>query len=429
MVRVSIIFISIACFILLASSCNNGSHEYHSALGDVPARIDPADSHINYALHIIKQLNEPLFIYNTANRPVSNMLDRWSSSPDGRMYELCIKSNVEFSNGSLLTTAILEQNIMYFQRKGYLRKSVDRLERTDKCVNISYEVSYPQFISDMMSYKTSIVDPATRGQNVVVGISPYYVADINPKYIHLRSKKDVRFRDVYFHYWRPAEGWPLYKYDDINLIFERDIPGNIEKYLNRYDITMLKTEDVIINHPSKEVRRYLFNCINADVIRRIVHPEKVSFAEIGSIVPLGLPGAVEGRVTQTCPVKPMAKRADVRMLTFYEDSLREFQDYFDGVFKNLNIQVRVEGIDANELVGVMSSKDKDYDLTIVGLDAEQPDSGAMFGFFVHGENQWTRVENSLVEFFINEYYESASDVERADFITSGSRYAHSFVRV
>jgi len=383
-------------------------------LGDVPPNIDPADSHINFHLYVIKQLHEPLFSSSVVGKPRSRILHSWSASPDAREYSFCLKPSLAYSNGKAVTGEDLWENFKLFSERGYLAGKITGHRFEEGCLIVAFDAPYPRLTWDLMSYKTSIADPATRGEEVVVGISPYRVVEMNERLIRLRAEGKVRYREISFHYWRPGDEASFRNFDDINMVVANDVPADIDEYMNRYDVAMLKIYGMLINSPDPKLRSYLFNCLDIDVMRNLVDRKKKSFRDVGGVLPLGMPGAVAGRVRQECPAAPLPRRAKATMVTFYEDCAEELSAHLKEKLGPLGIDASVKVVDANEMSYYLWSKEKPYDMAIVGIDSPLPEPISFLANFLPGEAGVTNVKNAELEGIVSNLSDSAPDAKREE---------------
>nr|HPQ81987.1 hypothetical protein [bacterium] len=380
----------------------------------VPPNIDPADSHINFRLYVIKQLHEPLFSSSAIGKPKSRILDSWFASPDGAEYTFCLKPSLAYSNGKAVTNEDLWENFRLFDERGYLARKIAGHRAEGGCLAISFDAPYPRLTWDLMSYKTSIADPATRGERVVVGISPYRVTEIGERIIRLRAESGVRYREISFHYWRPGDEALFRGFDDINMVVANDIPADIDEYMNRYDLAMMKIYGMVINSANPELRSYLFNCLDIDKLRGMTDRKKKAFRDVGGVLPLGMPGAVAGRVKQECPAAPMKRRTKAKMVTFYEDCADEMREYLTARLGPLGIDAEVKVVDSNEMSYYLWSKEKPYDMAIIGIDSPLPEPISFFSNFLPGESALTNVRNRTLEKIAGEYSDAAPDAQREE---------------
>lgn len=400
--------------VCIAISACNSRNEFRVALGDVPPRIDPADSHINFHLYVIKQLHEPLFSSSAMGKPSSRILDRWSASADAREYTFCLKPELKYSSSKRVTQEDLWENFKFFSEHGYLGRPIKAHRFEDGCLAVAFDAPYPRLTWDLMSFKTSVADPSTRGERVVVGISPYRVVEMGDKIIRLRAERGVRYRDISFHYWRPGDEALFSGFDDINMVVANDIPADIDEYMNRYDLPLLKIYGVLINSANSELRNYLFNCLDIDVLRGMIDGKKKAFRDVGGALPLGMPGAIAGRVAQSCPQKPLPRRMKAKMVTFYEDCVPKMQEYLNKRLGPLGIDAEVVSVDSNEMSYYLWSAEKPYDMAIVGIDSPLPEPISFFANFLPGESGVTTVRNKTLESIVQGYSDFAPDAQRED---------------
>lgn len=406
-----------------STACNDKQvNKFRVAMIEIPQRINPDDTDVNYAFYVIRQLYEPIFIFNSFNTPISGVLESWESNDNHQTYKFCLKKNIHFSNGKPLTVSILKDNIQYFDNKNFFKKRISSLKINGDCLDISFNEPYALFISDLMSYKMAIVDPDTRASNIVVGISPYYVAEMNDKYIHLSTNYPLKYKNVYIVKWEPNKGDNLWNYDDINLIPGRYLnESETSKYMDEYNINLLKTYVLIINNPDPNIRKYLFNCIDYSGLRKLLYPSRKDFIDIGGVLPEGLPGAIESPVEQKCPDEPLKQRKSVKLLTFFSDSIKDLQNYMSTSLKKTNIDVEVLPIRPNELIDIMRSDEKKYDMTIVGLDAFYSLSMSFFEHFMPGKSMWTTVQNLDLEKNIENYYKAENVDLQTNFLKQANK--------
>jgi MarR-like DNA-binding transcriptional regulator SgrR of sgrS sRNA len=399
----------IAFFIILVATtgCGKGHSSFSILMQELPQRIDPYDSPINYKLYVLKQLFEPLFMYSSSGNYSSNLLSSWQASRGHTFYELCIKDGLKYSNGKNFTVKELKLNLLRLQSKGMINVPIRNMSENNMCLIIEFEHPYKRFPSDMSSYSTSMVDPETENNDIKVGISDYRVESITPDRIHLHtSNKRLTYSDILFYKWREKQKDTQYNVEDIddfNQLPVEYLPDIILSF-NKYEAPILVTLIALINSKNQHVREILYNCLNFDELRRIFTPKRSSFRDIGGLLPLGVLGATETPPVQHCDFLPLKKPVT---LNYFEalrpNSVEDLQRYMDKQLTKYNIKVNVINIEINELANALLSKDKPFDFTVIGMDAPTPDPYSFFQYFFDKRVMITNIDNPKIRELMDIY--------------------------
>lgn len=401
--------IALIMLLLFSFSCSHRERSFSILSQEIPTRINPYDSHINYKLYILKQLFEPLFIYGSSGNYTSNILSSWNASEEHRIYTLCLKDGITFSNGKTLTVGDLKKNLLRLEQNKLIKKTIIALSTLDSCMVVRFNDQYIRFPADLSSYTAAIIDPDTEDNNIVIGISDYVVKSITPDIIHLSTQnKDLTYSDIYFyklapHYEEGKAPYRIENIDDFNQLPVEYLPDFIRQF-NKYEAPILLTLIAIINVKDRDVRNIIFNCLNYDELRHVFTPKRNSFKNIGGILPVGVLGAIETPPDQKCSFQPLKQRVN---LTYIEalrpESIGPLQKYVDSRLLRYNIKLNIVKKDINELADMLFSEDKPYDFTIIGMDASSPDPFSFLQYFFDKDILVTKVTSDDLAPLMNEY--------------------------
>ena len=143
-----------------------------------------------------------------------------------------------------------------------------------------------------------------------------------------------------------------------------------------------KSVILVINHPDKQVRDAIYNCVDVAVFRRTYFPGLVGEHDIQNIFPLGVPGALAGRPDQSCGGKVIKRRAKVELANLRDDNQKELEIYAKEISTRTGIDVKVINYVPTELTVLRGKKAWAYNLLVMAADAVRPEQDAFISPFL-----------------------------------------------
>ncbi len=387
--------------IAVIASCNTGGNVFRAAMTFYPAVLDPLDANANYKLYILKQLHEPLFYKKTKYTYGSNILKEWSVSNDFKRFSFCVREGVKFSNEKEVTASDVIANLQRAFERRVLTNGIHKKAISGRCVIIEYQNPYHSLLGELSSYEAAIADPETFNSRVVIGISPYHVESFDEQSIVLKSNDNVRYRTVIFEKWSPGLGKPLHDYDDITFVAQDNKDVNLSDKMNAYNVLIMKNYIILLNTPDIEARKVFYNCADVDKLRTLFFPRKEVYRDVGGVLPVGISGAIGGRIEQVCPARKYEGKTEITLITLYADKIRELKQYFDKFSRTTGLSVTVKHVDMYEFEKHLRSPEKNYGSVLLGVDAVLSDPMYIFNMFMRDNNATcTTIENDRYEAII-----------------------------
>ena len=352
---------------------------WETMLGDCPLDVTTGGVISNGKLYILKQTHEPLFRLDDGQNYTSKVLTSWSRSLDSRVYVFCPDTSLKFDASHAFTADFFGNHIREAVRKFDPRA---RVSASSGCFKVEFEKSqgsFLDFLSDYPQAPSIIVS-----SNVAVGLGEYYVKSLASNQIVLLRKRP-RYRGynkVIAHRYLGATDPMLQNRNitDFNKISSAFIPAWAKSSYVRFNDAVLSSVFVIINHPDKEIRDAVYNCMDVTSLRMAFMPELGITYDIQNVLPIGMPGAVPGKARQICsvPKKLHGKLLFADLRTGNEASLRAFMRSFQ---ERTGIKVEVVNWISPKFAAALSKKPKQYNLVIISANASGWDTGFYLDYF------------------------------------------------
>lgn len=368
--------------------------------GGLPVRVSVTDASINSSIYVLKQTHEPLFRADDGEIVHSRLLKSWSRTPRSTDFEFCPDTSFKFDERHLFS-------LQYFH--DYISKVAKIFDKratvlgAGRCVKISFKTSRKEFLKFLTSYEYA--PTVKKGKDIELGLGKFFVESISKDRLVLKRKEPEShsYNKVIFHqYTGPADpNLKSRQISDFNNIPSFDIPEWVKTEYFHFDSPILRSIDLIINHPDKDIRSAVYNCMDYNALRRAYVPKRSSFIDIKNMLPIGVPGAEAGSPMQNCtkslPVKAPEKHLVFLNLAYDND---EEMAAFSRDFQNrTGIKVDVVRYPDNEVDAAVFNYPRRYNMVIVVIDAVRPDSAAFFDYLV-GTNSYF---DSLPSFLGKQY--------------------------
>jgi len=356
--------------------------------GGLPVRVSVEDASINSSIYVLKQTHEPLFRRDDGEIVNSRLLKRWSRNPWATEFELCPDTSFKFDEQHIFS-------LEYFQ--DYISKVAKIFDKRAvvsgeaRCVKISFKTSRKEFLKFLTSYEYAPTVKKNKG--IELGLGKFIVESISKNQLVLKRREPERraYNKIIFHqYAGPAD--PNLKnrqISDFNNIPSFDIPEWVKAEYFHFDSPILRSIDLIINHPDKDIRKAVYNCMDYNALRRAYVPKRSSFIDIKNMLPIGVPGAEAGSPIQNCkavlPVKAPEKQ--LAFLNLAYDNDKEMSAFCRDFQNKTGIKVDVIRYPDNEVDAAVFNFPRRYNMVVVVIDAVRPDSAAFFDYLV-GTNSY-----------------------------------------
>lgn len=386
-----------AVALLAALLCSCGGRQPADRTWDMlavglPAEATPRVAMLNMGYYLLRQTHRPLFDLQSDGRFSSRLLARWDRSIDSTTYTLCPADGLRFDPDRPFDRAYLA---------GFLRVRAAALDprvavsEDGPCVRVALTRDGDRFLPFFADMANAPSAP-TANPNIELGLGSFRTETIAPDRIVLsRKDKAPDGYDAVVMHAHTGAGDPRLQdrtVEDMNRVLVQDLPDWVKTSYADYGVTLLQSVNLLIDAQDEAARRLVYGCLDIDRFRRAFMPRQRNFADIATILPLGLRGARAERPTQHCPAKEA--RSGGRALTFgnwnhgNEEGLRaEFSRLSDAT----GLRFEVRSISQNEFVEQILSPRRTFDLSVIALDATSPDYAAFYGPIVGDNGRFTRV--------------------------------------
>ena len=368
----------------------------------LPDKITPQVAHINMGFYILKQTHEPLFRYNDDGQFYSKVLSSWSRSIDNRQFILCPNQKLVFSNEIYFTTDFLKN----FISRTATKLGKVHLNLTDQCLSVLFDKPQEGFLRQYSDHELSPSIPSNNPR-IEYGLGPFVVESISSQEIDLRRKDFIEngYNVIRVINYKGRNDPNLNNkfIEDFNRVYISDLPSWVKEEYANYGVMLSQSINLLINHPDKELRDIIYNCLDIERFRKAFMPLQEDFYSIENILPVGMVGAKKGLPSQQCKLlKP--RNFKLKFVNWKQDNVEQLFDFFRDFFERLNIQINIENISASEFLSRVSKKPHRYELTVIALDAIRPDYRVFYEYLINGRQaivdydvpRATEIYNTLV---------------------------------
>lgn len=362
-----------------------GGRTWEVLLSSIPSRVSPELAGINSELYILKQTHEPLFRKDDGQSFQSRILTKWNRTVDSTSFSFCPNTSLMFDRQRAFTTKVLRDHL------GSVTSHFDQaytLTENDGCLKIGFRQSRKNYL-DFLSLYENAPSLKTDVPNAEVGLGPFRVQSMAPEKIVLARKMlvDDGYNTVILHFYQ-GPGDPNLgnrSIADFNRIPTGDIPAWVVADYQSFSNTPLKSYNLIINHPNISVRKIVYGCMDADLLRRAYFPTQENFHDLESILPVGVPGAQAGKPAQACiGSKPhWGMREPLVFANWRTDNDKPLREFVSNFTRRTGIPVVIKKLTLSEIVAVVFNRPHPYQLLVVALDAVRPDHSAFFDHIVN----------------------------------------------
>ncbi|OGR95175.1 MAG: hypothetical protein A2V88_01460 [Elusimicrobia bacterium RBG_16_66_12] len=350
----------------------------------VPPRVSPDLAGVNTELYILKQTHEPLFRKDDGQSFQSRILTKWSRTVDSTSFTFCPNTSLVFDPQRAFSAKVLRGHLDVVTRRF---DATYTLAEDGGCITVGFRQGRKHYL-DFLSLYENAPSMRTDVPNVEVGLGPFQVQSLAPEKIVLVRKKRVSegYNEVVLHFYR-GPGDPNLgnkRIVDFNRIPTADLPAWVAADYQSFSNTLLKSFNLIINHPDRSVRAAVYGCMDVDRLRRAYFPSQVEFHDIKSILPVGVPGALAGKPAQSCamPKRPQGERRPLVFVNWRTDNDRQLQEFVEDFTRRTGIPVEIKKITLSALVDVVFKRPHPYQLMVIALDAVRPDHSAFLDYII-----------------------------------------------
>lgn len=352
----------------------------------LPEKITISRARGNTTYYILKQTHEPIFRKNDGQNYSSRVLKSWTRNIDYTQYVFCPKTSLHFNDSVVFTTAAFHSHINTVTGR-FDPNFV--LTQKDGCSIVGFKKSKTGYLDFLTLYENA--PSVNQSENIELGLGPFYVQSLTEESIVLARKRPIRngYNEIVLYEYRGENDSNLQNHNikDFNLIPDFDLPKWVIDEYAGFTNVELKTVALIINHPDKEIRKSIYNCVDVAKLREAFFPKKSDFHNIQTILPVGIAGAKAGKPVQFCNRKTISSKTNTPIVFanwMYgnDNQLNEFTDEF---YKKTGIKITITNFPPKKLVKVFNKYPRPYNLVIIVFDAVRSNPSAFFESFTKSD--------------------------------------------
>lgn len=381
-------------------------------LKDLPARVSTEDAGINMSLYVLKQTHEPLFRIDDGENYTSKLLKSWKRDISSSRYQLCPDTGVEFANGKRFDYGYFLNYVSALSQKLAPGR---RISEGDGCVSIDFGRPRHTFLEELSTYEHA---PSIKISTAIeLGLGPFYATEVLPDRIVLKRRTAVRggYNSIVVHRYTGAGDANLEnrQISDFNKMQISTIPEWVKSKYLHFESIILQTVILIINHPDENLRKYLYNCLDADGLRRAFYPSWKEFVDVKNILPIGVPGAVPGRPEQDCRIPPgfRAPAAPLIFINFAVNNDSQMGAFVSDFERRTGIKISLQRLGDRDFEKTFFQAPRGYQLAIVAMDAVTPDHSAFFDYLIRSDGYFDYRQPAAEKYYSRLRLEVAPDAK------------------
>ncbi|MCK4935539.1 MAG: hypothetical protein KAR84_01690 [Elusimicrobiales bacterium] len=380
--------IIIFALVLLFTSCHNSEKkdQLHVFLNSLPEQVSTKKTSEGAGYYIIKQTHEPLFRRGDGQYYTSKILKSWNRNTEYTRFTFCPDTSKCFNKSHFFTLDFFKEYINETTKR-YNKNFT--LNRRGECFDIKFDKSNAGYLSFLAQYGSA--PTIKKNKNMEEGLGHFSVAEISNNKILLKRKKSIRngYNSIVFY---ESSSWDKSKFQnkesvDFNAIGSHDYPLWLKQSENHISFENIQLQSLIllINHPDKEIRKTLYNCMDVEKLRQAFFPGRKQFFDIKTILPVGIRGGKSGRPMQTCSVlrKNHKTEKPIVFLNYKENNKKQLENFAEDFLKKTGIKIKIIQVTQKEFFKALNSSRKPYNLMIVKFGAVFSEYASFFYFFIN----------------------------------------------
>ncbi|HAN05589.1 MAG TPA: hypothetical protein DCW72_00670 [Elusimicrobia bacterium] len=366
----------------------------------LPEEVATARAWETVTYYILKQTHEPLFRTDEGENFHSRILKKWEKDILSGQYLFCPDTDKEFDKDHAFGPEFFSEYITKTTSKYARNFSV---ERRGGCFSVSFPSPQKGYIEFLSRYENA---PSIRQTDKVeMGLGEFFVGSMGGGKIVLRRKKPVPngYSEIVLNEYSPAKA-KTYDYgriSDFNKIPVFDVPREILSGFATYNNIELRSDVLIINHPDAEVRKRIYNCLDADRFRRAFFPQKNDFYNISNVLPVGVSGAVPGLPLQDCSALPKfgGRSRDLVLFNHRSGNIEQLAAVAEEFWSRTGLKINVVSRTPKELSPFLHKYPRPYNMVVISLDTVTPAYESFFGFIVRPDGYFNQQDPVLKKIF------------------------------
>jgi len=376
---------AIICCSLLILGCSRSrqTETWEVMLGAIPPTVTVRDADQGVVYYLLKQTHEPLFRQEDGTRFTSRILSRWSRNISYSEFEFCPDVSLKFDSKNQFSFQYFRSYLETVTRK-YPKSAV--LTPHNGCVGVKFDSAQPEYLVFLTDYKNA--PSVASDDGFEAGLGQFYVKSLTAERAVLLRKRPLSgaYNKIIAHaYHGPGDpNLQNRNITDFNRISSYDQPGWIKEAFVEFINPELKTVNLILNHPDKNVRRALYGCMDVDEFRQAFMPQRKDYFAISTMLPLGIHGAQSGKPRQNCGAaeKRMGvPGTDLTLLNQQWDNAAQLKRYLDVFFLKTGIRITVLQPPQQKIVEMLHAGRHSYNLAVVVTGAAYWDYTSVFQYY------------------------------------------------
>lgn len=360
-----------------------GSAAWGVLFPGLPEKITTAKASHNTLFYILKQTHEPLFRKDDGDNFTSRILLSWQRSVDSRTYSFCPNSELKFNDSAKFTK---DYFLKYISSVTAVYTPEFSVNGAGPCFEVRFKKNAVNYLDFLTLYENA--PTLTASPMVEDGLGPFKVTTLTKSLIVLVRKKPARggYNKVHIYDYKGGKDERLLSREisDFNRVNSADVPHWVKEKYRGFDNIRLKSVVLVLNHPSVQVRRAIYNCVDIETFRKIYFPGLKEEYDIQNIFPLGVPGALPGKPNQSCHTGATGK-VRVELANLRDDNRKELEKYAKELSSRSGIDVQVVNYVPTELTLLRSKKTWAYNLLVIAVDAVRPEQEAFISPFLRSK--------------------------------------------
>lgn len=381
---ISKISLLLLCWLLGSGGCTQVDHTWDVLALGLPNMVTPAVASLNMGLYILKQTHEPFFRSDRDDNIFSNILTHWERTPDDTHFTFCPNQTLSFDKKQSFTPQFVAE---YLQKIAATHDLQVSIRIASDCVALVGDKPLPQLLHMLSDYEFA---PSVASDNpkIEFGLGPYFVKQLTEKEVVLERKQPrsdgynvIRFINYTGKGMSELSDRTI---EDFNRVYVEDLPDWLQHEYEKYDVSLLQSINLLINIPSAPIREAIYHCMDIQQLRAAFMPHQQHFADIATVLPIGMAGAVVGRAPQHCALANKLQQ-HVSFLNWKPDNIEPLTRVFADFEKRTGITITMHASSPTALLAAVNEKPHPYELTIVAIDAVKADYSAFFGYLIDGK--------------------------------------------
>ncbi|NJL26313.1 MAG: hypothetical protein HC902_14970 [Calothrix sp. SM1_5_4] len=257
-------------------------------------------------------------------------------------------------------------------------------------MNLTFDQPYHEFFETFTRFENAPTWTLGNG-DFESGLGEFQISSVSPDGIKLVRKKQSNqgFNTILVHAYQGQEKLAdlakRHRIEDFNRVSPELVPIEVKQTYRNYGVVLLQTVVLLLNIRDRELRRAIYNCIDINKFRQALSPGQSIFKNIKTILPIGVPGAVEGVPDQKCRVDKLAGRriASVKFWNWKDNNRDVLRDFWADFTRSTGIPIAYSDITPERLFAIAKRQERDHELITIGLSATEFHYKDFYQYLVH----------------------------------------------